>query len=181
MLGCCVRRLNFRLANACHSTIASKCSDACGAINLEQPCGGKVLRCLTEKIEEIQDEECKKEVFYFEKMEVQDFRNDIMLAEACRMDVDSHCSNIQPGDWNWQDAEPMADLHGVAAHVGILVLGRVCIHCSSELIPGHGTRYAKGRTVVHAGSCSVAGCMQTVGVMWSSSCASDTLVLLAIG
>ncbi|KAK9865562.1 hypothetical protein WJX84_005695, partial [Apatococcus fuscideae] len=90
-------RLNFRLANACHSTIASKCSDACGAINLEQPCGGKVLRCLTEKIEEIQDEECKKEVFYFEKMEVQDFRNDIMLAEACRMDVDSHCSNIQPG------------------------------------------------------------------------------------
>ncbi|KAK9867536.1 hypothetical protein WJX84_008718 [Apatococcus fuscideae] len=91
-------RLNFRLANACHTTIASKCSDACGAINLEQPCGGKVLRCLTDKLEEITDEECKKEVFYFEKMEVQDFRNDIMLAEACRKDVDSVCATIQPGE-----------------------------------------------------------------------------------
>ncbi len=88
------------MANACHTTIQNKCSDACGAINLEQPCGGKVLRCLTDKIEEITDEECKKEVFYFEKMEVQDFRNDIMLAEACRMDVDTLCSSIQPGVFN---------------------------------------------------------------------------------
>ena len=33
-------------------------------------CGGKVLRCLTDKMDNIKAEACKKEVYYFEKMEV---------------------------------------------------------------------------------------------------------------
>ena len=37
------------------------------------------------------------EVFYFEKMEVNDFRNDVLLAEACRSDVDKFCRHVEPG------------------------------------------------------------------------------------
>ncbi len=39
-----------------------------------QVCGGAVLRCLTDKREELSSEACKKEVLYFEKMEVNDYR-----------------------------------------------------------------------------------------------------------
>ena len=64
------RRLNYRLSIACHDTIMNKCADACTSTSIDQPCGGTVLRCLTEKLDEITDAECKKEVFYFIKMEV---------------------------------------------------------------------------------------------------------------
>lgn len=30
--------------------------------------------------------------------QVKDFRNDVILAEACRQDVDIHCSEVTPGD-----------------------------------------------------------------------------------
>lgn len=63
-------RLNYRLSIACHDTIMNKCADACTSTSIDQPCGGTVLRCLTEKLEDITDAECKKEVFYFIKMEV---------------------------------------------------------------------------------------------------------------
>ena len=33
-----------------------------------QTCGGKVLRCLTDKADDIGDEGCRKEVYYFEKV-----------------------------------------------------------------------------------------------------------------
>ena len=36
-------------------------------------------------------------MFYFEKMEVNDFRNDVLLAEACRSDVDKLCRHVEPG------------------------------------------------------------------------------------
>jgi golgi apparatus protein 1 len=61
-------------------------------------CGGRVLRCLTEKQDDIVSKECQAEVFYFEKMEVNDYRNDVLLAEACRRDVDKFCSNVQKGE-----------------------------------------------------------------------------------
>ena len=66
---CPLHRLNYRLSMACHETIQDKCADACVSKSVDQPCGGTVLRCLTEKMEEITDAECKKEVFYFVKME----------------------------------------------------------------------------------------------------------------
>ena len=93
-----MHRLNYRLSEACHDVIASKCADACSSVSIEQPCGGTVLRCLTEKMDEIDNDNCKKEVFYFVKMEVRDFRNDVILAEACRSDVDKHCKTVQPGE-----------------------------------------------------------------------------------
>lgn len=96
--GCALCRLNYRLSQACHDTIADKCADACSSTSIEQPCGGTVLRCLAEKVEEITSEDCKKEVFYFQKMEVQDFRNDVILAESCRNDVDQFCANVQAGE-----------------------------------------------------------------------------------
>jgi len=36
-------------------------------------------------------------VEYFQKMEVRDFHNDVILAEVCRTDVDKHCRKIEPG------------------------------------------------------------------------------------
>lgn len=56
-----------------------------------------MLRCLTDKLEQVQEEACKKEVSYFEKMEVSNFRNDIILAEACRDDVDKFCADVESG------------------------------------------------------------------------------------
>ena len=92
---CC--RLNYRLSTACHETITEKCANACSSVSIEQPCGGTVLQCLSDKIEEITSEDCKKEVFYFQKMEVRDFRNDVILAETCRADVDSYCADVEAG------------------------------------------------------------------------------------
>lgn len=91
-------RLNYRLTVACQDTIQDKCADACSSSSIEQPCGGTVLRCLTDKVEEISNEDCRKEVVYFQKMEVQDFRNDVILAETCRNDVDQFCSDVQAGE-----------------------------------------------------------------------------------
>ena len=68
-------RLNYRLSMACHDTIMNKCADSCTSTSIDQPCGGTVLRCLTEKLDEITDAECKKEVFYFIKMEVRAFHD----------------------------------------------------------------------------------------------------------
>jgi Golgi apparatus protein 1 len=91
-------RLNYRLSTACHDTITENCADACNSNSIEQPCGGTVLQCLSDKMEEITSEDCKKEVFYFQKMEVKDFRNDVILAETCRSDVDTYCAAVEAGE-----------------------------------------------------------------------------------
>ena len=90
-------RFNFNLAKACKEDVSTLCKDAC---NLEQGqlCGGSVLRCLTEKRDEIKSDACRSEVSYFEKMEVEDFRNDVILAAACRNDVGKFCSDVEPGE-----------------------------------------------------------------------------------
>ena len=89
-------RLNYRLSNACEADIDNLCASECTPF-LGQACGGRVLRCLTEKQDSIKSKACADEVFYFEKMEVTDFRNDVLLAEACRADVDKYCKHVQPG------------------------------------------------------------------------------------
>ncbi len=58
----------------------------------------QVLQCLTENKASIKSPDCSKEVFNFERMEVQDFRNDIALAESCKADADKHCANVKPGE-----------------------------------------------------------------------------------
>lgn len=40
----------------------------------------------------------RKEVFYFQKMEVSDYNNDVILAAACRADVDKFCKKVEPGE-----------------------------------------------------------------------------------
>lgn len=59
-----------------------------------------VSTILQEKQDNITVEACKEEVFYFELMEVKDFRNDVILAEACRTDVEDYCKNVEPGVWS---------------------------------------------------------------------------------
>ncbi|KAG1658887.1 hypothetical protein FOA52_000675 [Chlamydomonas sp. UWO 241] len=93
-------RLNYRLAQACKSEVPRLCDGMCkapedGGSTL---CGGTVLRCLTGRKEEIQDEACQAEVSYYAKMEVSDFRNDVILAAACREDVEKLCANVEPGE-----------------------------------------------------------------------------------
>eukprot|EP01026_Neomeris_dumetosa_P014680 TRINITY_DN1539_c0_g1_i1.p1 TRINITY_DN1539_c0_g1~~TRINITY_DN1539_c0_g1_i1.p1 ORF type:complete len:468 (-),score=66.09 TRINITY_DN1539_c0_g1_i1:500-1903(-) len=90
-------RLNYRLYNACKSDKEKLCNDVCSDNEDVGSCGGRVLQCLTEKIDDIQQEDCQNEVLYFIKMEITDFRNDITLAEMCRADIDQFCGTIEKG------------------------------------------------------------------------------------
>lgn len=90
-------RLNYRLSHACELEIDMMCANACNPM-MGEACGGQVLRCLSDKQDDIKNEECKKEVSYFINMEVTDFRNDIILAEACRRDVEQYCADVEFGD-----------------------------------------------------------------------------------
>ncbi|EFJ50973.1 hypothetical protein VOLCADRAFT_103617 [Volvox carteri f. nagariensis] len=90
-------RLNYRLKKECRDDIDSLCSSVCTADD-GTICGGTVLRCLTERKEDIKSESCQREVLYFEKMEVSNFNNDVILAAACRNDVQKFCSTIEPGE-----------------------------------------------------------------------------------
>jgi|UniRef100_A0A7S1X9L8 Golgi apparatus protein 1 len=90
-------RLNYRLNTACEVEIDMLCPDVCNPM-LGEACGGTVLRCLSEHQDDIKEEECKKEVTYFINMEVTDFRNDVILAEACRGDILQYCPDVEPGD-----------------------------------------------------------------------------------
>eukprot|EP01025_Chloroclados_australasicus_P047088 TRINITY_DN5227_c0_g2_i3.p1 TRINITY_DN5227_c0_g2~~TRINITY_DN5227_c0_g2_i3.p1 ORF type:complete len:747 (-),score=90.56 TRINITY_DN5227_c0_g2_i3:695-2935(-) len=90
-------RLNYRLESACEKDTKALCSDACTQSESSTNCGGRVLRCLTEKLDDIKQSECQKEVMYFIKMEITDFRNDLTLAEECRNDVDKFCVNVEKG------------------------------------------------------------------------------------
>ena len=56
-----------------------------------------VLCASQEKQDNITVQACQEEVFYFELMEVKDFRNDVILAEACRTDVEAFCKDVEPG------------------------------------------------------------------------------------
>jgi hypothetical protein len=58
----------------------------------------QVLACLVDNKETLKSDACSKEVFYLEKMEVNDFRIDMALAEACRADVGKLCKDVQPGE-----------------------------------------------------------------------------------
>lgn len=90
-------RLNYRLSASCAKDVSELCKNACKAEE-GQVCGGSILRCLTERKDEIKSEACQNEVFYFEKMEVMDFRNDVILAAACKADVEKFCQDIEPGE-----------------------------------------------------------------------------------
>lgn len=50
-----------------------------------------------DKQDNITSQACQDEVFYYELMEVSDFRNDVILAEACRNDVEAYCKDVEPG------------------------------------------------------------------------------------
>jgi hypothetical protein len=73
-----------------------------------QLCGGAVLRCLTERQDDLKSDACRKEVFYFERMEVEDFHNDVILAAACRGDVEKFCKGVEPGGWRAGEAAAAA-------------------------------------------------------------------------
>jgi hypothetical protein len=53
---------------------------------------------LQDKQDNITNTACAEEVFYYQLMEVTDFRNDVILAEACRGDVDKYCKDVEPGE-----------------------------------------------------------------------------------
>eukprot|EP00798_Chlamydomonas_sp_ICE-L_P019058 gene19058-25661_t len=90
-------RLNYRLTSTCAEDVSRMCQNPCST-SPGQTCGGLVLQCLTEQQANISSEACQEEVFYYQLMEVTDFRNDVMLAEACRDDVAAYCKDVQPGE-----------------------------------------------------------------------------------
>lgn len=89
-------RLNWRLNHACEADINKLCANVCST-QPGQVCGGLVLNCLQEKQDNITSQACQDEVFYYELMGVSDFRNDVILAEACRNDVEQYCKDVEPG------------------------------------------------------------------------------------
>uniref|UniRef100_A0A7R9V0N1 Golgi apparatus protein 1 n=1 Tax=Chlamydomonas euryale TaxID=1486919 RepID=A0A7R9V0N1_9CHLO len=91
-------RLNFRLSAACGGDISRLCGDTCLQGGAAGSCGGVVLQCLQDNEDNVTDAACQEEIFYFELMEVRDFRNDVILAEACRNDVAQFCQDVEPGD-----------------------------------------------------------------------------------
>lgn len=103
-------RLNWRLNHACEADINQLCAGLCNPSS-GQPCGGVVLQCLQNKQDNITSTTCQEEVFYYQLMEVTDFRNDVILAEACRQDVDKYCKDVEPGKqpwWWWQDVRQLS-------------------------------------------------------------------------
>ncbi len=67
----CVCRLNYRLNQACGEVLNDVCINVClDEENIDKACGGTVLRCLADKIDDINDDACKQELLYFQKMEV---------------------------------------------------------------------------------------------------------------
>lgn len=56
-----------------------------------------VVFYLQDKQDNITNSACQEEVFYYQLMEVTDFRNDVILAEACRQDVEKYCKDVEPG------------------------------------------------------------------------------------
>lgn len=62
-------------------------------------CGGVILRCLSTQLEQITSDACAKEVRYFQMMETNDFNNDVIMAAACRKDVETYCANVTAGGW----------------------------------------------------------------------------------
>jgi hypothetical protein len=53
---------------ACKPDVAALCKDVC-KIQEGEVCGGKVLSCLTERVDDINNAGCRKEVMYFMRME----------------------------------------------------------------------------------------------------------------
>eukprot|EP00879_Flechtneria_rotunda_P002629 GHRR01002831.1.p1 GENE.GHRR01002831.1~~GHRR01002831.1.p1 ORF type:complete len:772 (+),score=213.92 GHRR01002831.1:193-2316(+) len=90
-------RLNFRLKKSCKQDIEKLCKDSCHP-DQAQVCAGTVLRCLTENYDNVKNSACRKEVYYFQKMEVSNFHNDVILAAQCRGDVEKFCGNVEAGE-----------------------------------------------------------------------------------
>ncbi|CAI5512031.1 unnamed protein product [Closterium sp. Naga37s-1] len=95
-------RLNFRLNHACFEDVQHLCINACAPPGVEgamaaaaaaagQACGGAVLKCLSEKVSQLQNAECREEVFYFERRTVEDPALDVPLQQACKDDADMYC------------------------------------------------------------------------------------------
>ena len=56
---------------------------------MDKACGGTVLRCLADKIDDINDDSCKKELLYFQKMEVSLAEQILCFVNCCIVwDVD---------------------------------------------------------------------------------------------
>lgn len=88
-------RLKSRLKNLCSDVIHELCRTVnCPADGL---CGGLMLQCLTNQVNNINNTGCRNEVLYYQRMEVLDFENDVMVAEACHKDVDKFCKNVLQG------------------------------------------------------------------------------------
>jgi len=105
----------------------------------QQACGGTVLRCLTQKREEISSDSCRKEVYYYEKMEVQDFNNDVILAAQCQADVGKYCKFVEPGQLQLlhpADVQHVRPSHRVVAVVVCLPLLR-CIADDADALTLH--------------------------------------------
>lgn len=153
-------RLNWRLNHACEGEIEKLCPNTCSTQpGAQMPCGGLMLQCLQDKQDNITSQACQDEVFYYELMEVTDFRNDVILAEACRNDVEAYCKDVEPG----------VCARGCVWGRGGAAKARLWrAHASTSRLQQHGTPQ----------DCLRGGCM---GIHWSNCCSGHYPCMVPLG
>ncbi|CAM6095965.1 unnamed protein product [Calypogeia fissa] len=90
-------RLNYRIYKDCQDDVKSLCPvwEKCKG---PEPCGGVVLQCLQEKVDQLSSEECKKDVVSFEIKESKNEELNIPLQKACQDDLVKQCPRVKSND-----------------------------------------------------------------------------------
>ncbi|KAI7844989.1 hypothetical protein COHA_001355 [Chlorella ohadii] len=89
-------RLNVRLTKACTADVQRLCKDAAKACE-GRVCGGVVLECLQDKLDQVQAEDCRTEVLRQVKAQATDYRASPTGRGACAADVQRFCKDVEPG------------------------------------------------------------------------------------
>ena len=89
---------DFRLVPAlqrnCRTDIQALCAEACDATKNEA-CGGRVVRCLREKRDQLAAPGCKAALKRVLKWQAQDWSSGFLLKQACAGDVKKLCGGVK--------------------------------------------------------------------------------------
>ena len=131
-----------------------------------------------------------QEVQYYQKMGIENFRNDPILADACRADVDKYCSKTQPGAQQtaWHtlapcrqtvailmsfpvDTNQLSSWYARSSVIAARMLCRVpdeCVSCVCRPRP-HQQVFTRAHPGAHAGVQSGAAAPHTVRLMFATA------------
>ena len=94
------RAADFRLDSTLREVCARDIEDVCGyekdSLDSVEGFDARVIQCLQDYRDELQDEACKSQVHMLTKRASQDIRMDEPLADACYEDRARLCDGVQP-------------------------------------------------------------------------------------